>query len=372
VTRPRTLIAVVVGVIAVLYGWWILHYGVKWGEDIGRFSQWGDSLLAARFNVVEYLQQTRFVAYAVLYLAWIAVVAAAKFIAGSEWQVVVVALNWAAIVLIAWLVLTTVWRLTSSAVAVAVAGLFLANFETLTFVSFAGSDILFLALATIVLVLSIRVAERPSARTAIVGTAVLLLACFFRPAAPPLIVVWIVALLWPRLGTRARSWIVPAIAMLIVLAALLQAAWMQDTARWPFRFLRAWYAYLKADYDAGMIVCGRFETYVKRPVTYADYLAMIVRRWLYFFAITLRDYSKLHKIVNVAYFLPLYALAIAGVLRRSAASTLLLVAVLATSAFHGMQEVDYDYRYRLPALPPLIMLAAFGAADLTRRPATPP
>jgi len=371
-TRSRKWIAIIVGAIALLHGWWILRYGMRWGADITRFSEWGDHLIAHHFNVLEYLRATPFVAPSVLYVAWVTVVAAAKVIAGSNWGMVVVALNWGAVITIAWLVLDTVRRLTSSAVAVTVAGVLLANFEMLTFVSFPGSDILFLALVTVVLVLSLRVAERPAAWTVIGGTGVVLLACLFRPAAPPLVVIWIVALLWPRLGPSARRWVVPVIALLIVVAALLQAAVMQDATRWPFSALREWFRYLKADYDQGAIILGRPETWVAPPSTYGDYLAMIFRRWAYFFAILMDDYSRLHKIANFIYFIPAYGLALAGVVLRPAnarrtAATLLFLAVLVTSAFHGLQEVDYDHRYRLPIFPPLIVLAGLGAAEIVRR-----
>jgi len=175
-------------------------------------------------------------------------------------------------------------------------------------------------------------------------------------------------LLWPRLGAGVRRWIVPAIAVLLVIGTFLLAAVMQDVARWPFTILRGWFAYLKIDYDKGMIAVGRPETWVSPPSQYLDFLAMIYRRWLYFFAITLSGYSKLHNLANVLYFVPAYALAAAALfLRRTAATTLLFLAILVTSAFHGMQEVDFDHRYRLPILPPLIMLAAIGAMEIRQR-----
>jgi hypothetical protein len=366
--RPRTLIAVLVVAIALLHAAWILKTGIRWSVDINRLSAWADRLIAHHFNFADYLHDTRFVAPPILYLGFVTVVAIAKVIAGSHWPALIVGLNWASVVWIATLVLTTVWRLTSSRFAVIVAGALLANFEMLLFVSFPMTDVLFAAIVTTMIVIALRAAEQPRVSTIIAGTAVLLLACVFRPAAAPLVLVWLVALLWPRLGPQARRWVVPVIAALLVIGAFVFAAVMEDVARWPFGILRRWLAYLKIDYDLGMIVVGRPDTWVAPPSSYFDYLAMIFRRWTYFFAIFVSGYSNLHKIANVLYFVPAYALAIAAILwRRSTAVTLLLLAILVTSAFHGMQEVDFDHRYRLPVIPPLIMLAAIGADELRRR-----
>jgi hypothetical protein len=345
--------------LALLHGWWILSHGMHWGEDIDRFSRWGDALVARHFNPVTYLRDVRFVAPPVLYLGWVYVVAVAKVIAGSNWGWVILLLNWLAVMLIAWLVLTTVWRLTSSLIAVVVAGALLASFEILMLVNFPQSDILFLALATVVIVLAVRVAEEPSRRLMIGGTVTLLFACVFRPAAAPLVVIWLVALL----GKHARRWVVPA----ILLATLLFAAIMQDASRWPFSPLHRWFGFLRVDYEKGTIVVGRPETWVAQPSSYIDYLAMIYRRWAYFFAIALDGYSKLHKIANFFYFIPAYVLALVALIRqRTAAIFMLFLAILVFSAFHGMQEVDYDHRYRLPILPPLIILASVGISRMLK------
>ena len=82
--------------------------------------------------------------------------------------------------------------------------------------------------------------------------------------------------------------------------------------------------------------------------------------------------------MSLAFFLPVYALAgwLGIVLWRGNDGLgenqrrLFLAsmgAVLAYASFHALVQVDFDWRYRLPILPHLILLAAGGAADLSRR-----
>jgi hypothetical protein len=46
-------------------------------------------------------------------------------------------------------------------------------------------------------------------------------------------------------------------------------------------------------------------------------------------------------------------------------------ALLSYAIFHALVQVDFDWRYRIPILPHLILLAAGGLADLARRRTAP-
>lgn len=372
-TRPRTLIALVVAAIALLYASWLLRFGVRSGGDVHMYSAWGDALIAHRFNYAEYVGHVKYGIPSFLYITWVTVVAVAKIIAGSEWQMLLVGLNWVAVVMISWLALTIVWRLTTSTIALTVAGVLLVNFDLLNFIRFPLSDILFLGGVTAILAMSVSVAERQSAPVVIAGTIAVVIACFFRPTAAPIAALWIIALLWPRLGANGKRRIVPVIVALILAGIAVHAAMMQDLSLWPGGRPPFWLAKLQDTYEEGIIVNGRPEANVSSPVRYVDFVAVIFRRWAYFFAITMPRYSARHTILNILYYIPAYVLALAAVAlrpadaRRSAATTLMLLMILLTSAFHGMLTIDFDHRYRLPILPALITLAAFGAVEVVQR-----
>jgi hypothetical protein len=92
----------------------------------------------------------------------------------------------------------------------------------------------------------------------------------------------------------------------------------------------------------------------------------------------------LHNAVNAAVFVPLYLLAAVALLNAFSARSRLPraareVAVLAAlyvgavALFQALTLVDFDWRYRLPAAPALIVLAALGSHVLvSARAARPP
>ena len=372
-TRPRAWIALLVSAIALVYASWILRFGLRSGGDVVMYSAWADVLIAHRFNYAEYLRDVSYGIPSFLYVAWVTVVAAAKLVAGNHWRMFLVGLNWVSVVMVAWLVLTIVWSRTSSAIALMVSGLLLVNFDLLDFVRFPLSDVVFVGLVTAILAMSISVAERPAAPVVIAGTIAAVIACFFRPTAAPVASVWVIALLWPRLSANAKRRIVPAIVALILVAIAIHAAMMQDLSLWPAERAPGWLEGLRDNYHAGVIVNGRPQVNVPPPEHYADFVAIMFRRWAYYFAITMPGYSTRHMILNVVYYVPAYALALAGILfrppdaRRSTATMLMLLMILLTSAFHGMLTIDFDHRYRLPILPALITLAAIGSAEAAAR-----
>jgi hypothetical protein len=98
-------------------------------------------------------------------------------------------------------------------------------------------------------------------------------------------------------------------------------------------------------------------------------VALTLWKWLYYFAPWAGDYSAVHKAVNLLFFAPLYLFAAVALAtwrdRRSKA--LLVFFVLAFSGFHAVQQIDFDFRYRLPVLPALIMMAAAGWARARNR-----
>jgi hypothetical protein len=132
------------------------------------------------------------------------------------------------------------------------------------------------------------------------------------------------------------------------------------------------------DYALGEVVSGRLETYHDPPHAIIDYVAISVDRFVHFFAIGAHDFSAAHWAVELVFFLPAYGLAGWFVVALWRGRTMLqprerkvllaaMGAILSYAVFHGLVQVDFDWRYRIPIVPHLILLAAAGAADLFER-----
>ena len=153
---------------------------------------------------------------------------------------------------------------------------------------------------------------------------------------------------------------------------------MSDPSRWPFPFLSAWIRELSHEFQGGYVIYGRPETYHPAPGGVLDYVWLEVDRLRSFFVFTAEGFSREHVLVNVAFFVPAYAgwaVAAASLLRGKSGSTwpewwatvLGTLFVLSFCLFHSLQQIDFDWRYRLPCLPVLAVLAAIGWHRLIRR-----
>ncbi len=204
---PRLLYLLCAGV-AIAYGVWTLRTGVRVSADSTTYSRWADVLIAHQFNISSYLQDQSFIVPPILYVLWIAVVAALKVLLGSSWMTGVVTLNWLSLVAGAYATLATIRRLTASAAGMLLAAaLFLAATDLLIFVPFVLSDLLFWGVSTVVLATGLRLAtadadhsRRELAAAALTGSLLVVIAIAFRPAAVPLVAFWAGAMIawWGR------------------------------------------------------------------------------------------------------------------------------------------------------------------------------
>lgn len=158
--------------------------------------------------------------------------------------------------------------------------------------------------------------------------------------------------------------------------AMLVADWIvQDTHRWPFDAASQAVGAVAETYAKGQIVWDRLETYRAAPTQLADYWLISADRFVHFFAPFASGFSWAHVLLQLAFYVPTYALASLWVilLLRGASgaakperdvSLATVGAILFYAFFHAIMQVDFDWRYRLPITPHLIMLAGCGAASL--------
>jgi len=364
----------------------MLRSGIHVAIDTATYSRWADALIAAGFNVPAYLREQRFVAPPLFYLLWVAVVAVVKVLLGASWMTGVVVLNWIAFTTGVVLTLAAIRRVTMSTASMALgAFLFLVAGDLLIFSSYVLSDLLFWGLSTAVLASGVTLATVDEDRDRMLrriglGSAVLIVALLFRPVALPLMAFWIMAITaWlarPIVERFATHLLVGAV-LLAAVAIVIHAQFLNNPAAWPFGALPSMLGMVAQEAREGMFVHNANPPMTVTPAASLFGFARITLQKLIFFITPwLPHYSASHTLVNLLFFIPAYSLAVASIsnLRRLAppqqrATWVLALFVLFLSVFHSLLLIDSDHRYRLPLLPAVIMLAAFGLESV-RRPKT--
>jgi hypothetical protein len=368
---------------------WVVYRGPHQSPDSrGFYGPMAERLIAAHFDYGRVLAEGTRASTSLFYFGYATLVALCKLVFGSAWAHGCVTVNCFAVALTAaqlvYLVLATTGSRGMSLAAlvwiVACPDLYLwtplvltdAGFLALTFSAFTilGLGVLKPAAAT-------------GIRYYLPLTAVLLLALTWKPQG--LVLLPCVAFgLWLQRHCRRAGELRPSgalfrrVALLILgtsmVLILMNALLMQNPQLVPFswdihRVSREWF-------EMGHVVSGRPETYHGPPVHLGDYALISLDRLAHYFVFWARGFSRTHNLMNTLWFLPVY-LAIAPALLAlfrtkspleegtARVAALSVVFIAAFAVFHALIQVDFDWRYRVPVLPHLILLACFGCALLT-------
>jgi len=341
---------------------WMLVSGPRWAVDTATYAAWADALISVRFQVFEFLRSNTFTAPLVLYLGWILTVSLAKVLAGGAWPWALLALN----ALAAWWAVRTVFVSVAAQRTLAaawVAGLWLAcSPDVWVFASLVLSDLWFTALCTVVVAALLRCPARWPIHVVVIAG----LATITRPATAPLVVCIALVLSgvvrWSASSTR---WAV-ALAAIVAITVVVAHARVMTAPVWLPETLLPWGEMLRGQYARGVVVYDRPDTFVAPALTLSSAVALTLRKWAYFFSPWLPGYSARHVAINLLWFVPLYAAIALAVWRapnRFMVHVLLLYVGL-LSGFHAIGELDFDQRYRIPALPAMVILAGFSLQRL--------
>jgi hypothetical protein len=366
--------------IAASRGAYLYIVGVRMAPDSVNYAYWSARLVESGFDLPALLPQASVGFPAILYSLFVTLLALLRLAFGDGWAAATVALNLVASIALGLLIVRLTVRATGSAVAAwAALLLYLGCFDLLMWVPFVLSDSTFVLLAFGIFVLaSARILGDSRGWAAVMAPAAA--GIFYRPTGMVLIPDLAWALYLSRTGGRPISrWPTVAVLAALVAAGALVFAWViQDPARWPLDSLSVAFRTVSAEYAAGQVVSGRPETYHMPPTGLTDILLLSADRFVHFFAPGAADYSAAHWIAQLAFFLPCYALAcwLAVALWRGSTDfgpserkvfLAAFGALFSYAVFHALVQVDFDWRYRTPILPHLILLAAGGFADLARR-----
>jgi hypothetical protein len=356
-----------------------LGMGPILAPDSAAYARGAERLIESGFDLPGLVAGASTTYPAALYLLFVMVVAALKLLFGAAWPTALVALNVLALAGTAALVVrATLMTTGSSAAGWAALLLFVACFDLLHWGAFALSDATFIFVSFSVFALAAGRIVRGTGSWAPVF-ALACIAAFYRP--PGVVLLPAAAWAWflARTSPGALRKVATAAAAAAGVAGSVLFAWvMQQPERWPASALAGTVQATAAQYAIGEVVSARPETFHAAPRSVTDFAAIAADRVAHFFAVSASDFSLGHSLVNAAFFFPAYALAAlalaAGAAGRGGFSSaqrdvqLAAAAFIALTAwFHGLLQVDFDWRYRAPILPHLILLAGAGAAVLLRR-----
>lgn len=358
----------------------VLMRGAVMAPDSRNYADWSARLVESGFDYPTLLAQAPGSFPPILYALFATLLAVLRLALGDGWANGLVVLNFAAHVALGVLIVKLAGRLTGSGVAGwGALLLFLACFDLLMWVPLVVSDATFVFLAFMIFTLAAgRILDPSRSWLAVLTPAAA--GIFYRPTG----LVLIPDLLWALYLSRTKASRLRPGAMLAILAAGIAAAtlafawFMQDVGRWPLETLSNAFRAVAAEYALGEVVSARPETYHMPPRTLLDYMLISADRFLHFFAIGAATFSPVHWLVELVFFLPCYALTAwlavalwrgrtAFGLRERKVLLAAFGAMLSYALFHALVQIDFDWRYRTPILPHLILFAAAGLADLARK-----
>jgi len=124
-------------------------------------------------------------------------------------------------------------------------------------------------------------------------------------------------------------------------------------------------------YREGWVVADQPDTYVSNDGSFTDYLWITVRRFAYYFLPIKSTFSLPHNLLNAVYLmlaLPGLLVGVRNLLRTGKQTTetacWLLLTALLFGLLHSVTLVSYEWRYQVPAMVPLWLLAGVGLMSL--------
>ena len=368
---------VVILAVGLFHGIYALLTGVTSAPDSVAYAYWAGRLIDSGFDYPTLLSEAEVGFPPILYALFATLLALLRLVFGTEYGTALVAVNFLAHLTLGLLLVALVKRLTRSGIAAWIALiLFLACHEIVRWVPFLLSDSTFVLFAFAIFYLaSARILGDRSGWLPVLLPASA--AVIYRPTGivllPDLVFAAILSR-WRR--PLRRKGLVLAAAGAGVLALIFLFAWfMQAPGRWPFHPLSGAIHMVAGGYGIGEVVSARLETAHAPPQALIDYVLISADRFVHFFAIGAADYSAVHWTVTLVFFVPCYGLSAwlcIALLRgrsgfRAAEQRVFIAAagaIFSYALFHGLIQIDFDWRYRLVILPHLILLASGGAASL--------
>lgn len=358
----------------VLFGLYAGVRGPTIAGDTSEYALWADRLAASGFDYAKVVR-----AYgeplAATYLLFVTLVACLRLVAGEGWAPCLVVLNVLSLAGVGALLSSLAVRVSRERSAGwAAVTLYLLCHDVRQWAPELLSDSIFLLIAFCVFRMEAgRLLAPARGWTAVFAASAA--ASLFRPTGIVLFPVTALSWLLSRTpGTpRARGLALLGLCAAGLVASGLFALLALQPGTWPFAAGARAMDQIGRSYAEGVVVWDRPETFHAPPHGLLAYWAVAADRFRWFFALGVAAFSASHWLAQIAFFVPAYGLALFLLFRLATGRSGLdkggrdvcyaaLGAILLYAFFHAIVQVDYGWRYRIPVLPHLILLAACGFA----------
>jgi len=321
------------------------------------------------------------------YMSYIYEVSGLRWLLGERWLTGLVIANGFAQAVASTLVLAIVAMSTRPAFAVAVGAIFLVStFEFFQWVAMSQSDALYIPFVGLILFATVHATTASDAvvrrRFWWIAFVALALSMTIRPTWPPLIATILGAAIMSgvfqsgdaRRMIRSYAMWMGLLILGGVLGLFLSAAAYNDPNLIPEGVARESLLHWR-QLSRDLIVVGRPETFMEASDGVLGFAKFSFARAVYYFWFGAEGFSPAHRWLNIVTHIPLYVLAVFGAVRSMmpsaplgtqlrAAGLISIAYILMFDFYHAATVLDFDWRYRAPAYPGLIVLASIGAAGV--------
>lgn len=394
---PKKLI-IAVGVISVLLSGYFIIFGLSYGpiltSDGEREIAYAIALRELNFNIFRYSIEAEKIAgisYSVplqFYLIFVTLLSIIEYLFGPAWLTILIILNGFFQAFSSSIILLVSGWLGGTFLIAIIASLLILLFDSYQWVAMSQSEPLFIAFSTAAIAsaaMTVNTFNKPKSLF-FWGLAILLtlLAIFTRPTWPPLVFTVLFMPILIRgmdhkpLNNVVRTWFIffgTGTLVLIILIFLSSAVFL-DPSLAPVTFLKEAAIDWRQWHVDGMVVIERPETFLVPQESLWGFSKLSLMRLVYFFWFSADGFSNAHNWINIIGHIPLYGLAIIGIVTTFRIPELPLFArslgiagltyILAADAYHAITILDFDWRYRAPIYPWLLILAAIGGWALGR------
>jgi hypothetical protein len=380
--------AIIFGSVIFVWGAYVFYLGPYMSPDSYQYMRWGDLLLEKHFNIYAYLKDVGSHIPPYFYLGFVALVALAKVIGGNLWPYAIIICNVICGGLTAVMLADVVWKITGEKACVWVSViLFALNPEIVLWSRYILSDITYMCLNFSIFYVMANIFLKENGADIkkywVLAFALLLINISYRPVGLVMVPIILGALLYAYIRRSdgalkivfSRRVFLPMLAILVVGVLAFHTMVMRNSEIWPFSFAGEYIKnYVAPRYHQGVIIDDRPHTYHLPPVSIADYAAMTFSKLIHYFYFTDMRFSLSHRVINWLVFLPSYLLCVIGLgslltrkIHLNGRSSLISICVLIVfffALYHAMTVIDFDWRYRLPVIPYLLVIASVGTMFL--------